>query len=195
MRSEIKKVPWEASLFFIGWIWLGWSMFGMTLANMYLSDPILDIYHLVIRVIYLLPLFVIGFKVFKSRNIMGLPLIICSGIIGIWAIDLHMKINLGFDYFGQVSEILQMALLLVLLVAVPVSFYIYARSVGCDYTRNLKIILFFSAVNGIVLVYNGLFGTFGINSELVGIQMFFFLLVLGPVLGGLYIWEVMQRDN
>lgn len=187
--------PWEASLFFIGWIWLGFSMFGMTSANMYLPDSILNIYHLIVGGIYLLPMFVIMLKVFKGRNVAGLPLFICSGIIGAWAIELHMKMNLGLNYLGQASEILKMALLLVLLVAVPVSFYIYARSVGCNSTRYLKIILGFSAVNGLVLVYNVLFGVYGIDSELVGILMFSFLLVIGPVLGGLYAREIVEKDS
>ncbi|ATU08344.1 hypothetical protein [Methanohalophilus portucalensis] len=192
--DRIKEVPWEASLFFIGWIWLGWSMFGMTLANMYLSDPILDIYHLVVGVIYMLPMSVIGFKVFKSRNVAGLPLILCSCVIGVWAIILHSNLNLGFENELYFSQGIAVVMLILLLVAMPVSFYTYARSVGCDNTRNLKIILVFSAINGLVLVYNGLIGAFGIHSEIIGFLFFPFLLVIGPVLGGLYVWEVMSMN-
>ena len=46
MKFRFKEVPWEASLFFIGWIWLGLSMFGMTLVNMFV--PELNLYHLVV---------------------------------------------------------------------------------------------------------------------------------------------------
>ncbi|MDA0524373.1 hypothetical protein [Methanococcoides alaskense] len=187
--------PLEVSLFFIGWFWLGFSIIGMTLANMYLPDSILDIYHLIVGVIYLLPMFVIVLKVFKGRNVAGLPLMICSGIIGVYAIVMHMKLNLGVDYLGPLSEILKIVLLLVLLVAVLVSFYIYARSVGCDNTKNLKIILLISAINGLVIVYNVLFGGYGIRSESVAIMTILFLFVLEPLLGGMYAREIVEREN
>jgi len=93
MDFRFKEMPWEASLFFIGWIWLGLSMFGMTLVNMFV--PKLNLYHFFVGLIYLFPMIVIGFKTAKNRNISGLPLFICSGILGVWAILLHMKMNLG----------------------------------------------------------------------------------------------------
>lgn len=191
--NRIKEVPWEASLFFIGWIWLGWSMFGMTLANMYVSGPILDIYHLIVSVIYMLPMFMIGFKVFKGRNVAGLPLLICSCAIGVWAIILHSNLNLGDENEFYFLQGIAVVMLTLLLVAMPVSFYIYSRSVGCDNTRILKTILVISAINGLILVYNWLVG-YGISSELIAILMFSFLLVIGPVLGGLYIWRIMSKN-
>lgn len=191
--DRIKEVPWEASIFFIGWIWLGLSVFGMTLANMYLPNLFLDFYHLIVGVVYLLPMFAIGLKVFKSRNLAGLPLIICSCVIGVLAIMSHSKLNLGIENEFDFLQGIAIVVLTLLLVAMPVSFYIYARSIGCDNTRNLKIILVFSAINGLVLLYNGLSSSHGVNSELISILMLYFLFVIGPVLGGLYIWELMSR--
>ncbi|WP_135612717.1 hypothetical protein [Methanococcoides sp. AM1] len=193
--ARIKDLPWEVSLFFIGWIWLGWSVFGMTLANMYLYEPILDIYHLIVGVVYLLPMFAIGFKVFKSRNVAGLPLIICSCVIGVLAIISHSKLNLGIENEFDFLQGIAVVLLTLQLVAMPVSFYIYARSIGCDNTRNLKMILVFSAINGLVLVYNGLSSSHGVNSELISVLMLSFLFVIGPILGGLYIREVMSKSG
>ncbi|NPE29052.1 hypothetical protein HNV12_14025 [Methanococcoides sp. SA1] len=153
-------------------------MFGMTLANMYLSDYILDIYHPIVGAIYLLPMFVIGFKVFKSRNVVGLPLIICSCVIGVLAIISHSNLNLGVeDKFNFLQRIAAMLLALIL-VAMPVSFYIYARSIGCENTRNLKLILVFSAINSLVLIYNGLSRPHGVNSELISVLMLSFLFVI-----------------
>ncbi|RNI14133.1 hypothetical protein EFE42_05870 [Methanohalophilus sp. RSK] len=195
MELKFKKVPWEASLLFIGWIWLGWSVFGMTLVNMYLPEPILDIYHLIVGVIYMLPMSLIVFKVFNSRNVAGLPLIICSCVIAFLAIISHSKLNLGVENEFNFLQGIAFMLLTVLLVAMPVSFYIYARSIGCNNTRNLKIILFFSAINGLVLVYNELVVSHGVNSELIAVLMLSFLFVMGPILGGLYIWEVISKSS
>ena len=190
MEFRSKEVPWEASLFFIGWIWLGCSMFGMTLVNM--LGPELDIYHFVVGAVYLFPMSVIGFKMVRDRNIGGLPLFICSGVVGVWAIVLHLKMNLGVDhgfYSGGITEIVSMVLLLV---AVPVSFYIYARSVGCENSRNLKALLVFPVFVVLFLVVTGIFGdSGGFNAAL----LFSFLFVLGPVLGGLYIREIMSKDS
>ena len=116
MEFRFKEVPWEASLFFIGWVWLGWSMFGMTLINM--LEPELNLYHFVVGAVYLFPMSVIGFKMVRDRNIGGLPLFICSGIVGVWAIVLHLKMNMGIDYgfySGRITEIVSMVLLLVAL--------------------------------------------------------------------------------
>ena len=71
-------------------------MFGMTLVKIFV--PKLNLYHFVVGVIYLFPIIVIGFKIVNNRNITVLPLFICSGIVGVWAILLHMKMNLGHDY-------------------------------------------------------------------------------------------------
>jgi hypothetical protein len=193
--NKIKEIPWEASLLFIGWIWLGWSVFGMTLVNMYLPEPILDIYHLIVGVIYMLPMSLIVFKVFNSRNVAGLPLIICSCVIAFLAIISHSKLNLGVENEFNFLQGIAFMFLTVLLVAMPVSFYIYARSIGCNNTRNLKIILFFSAINGLVLVYNELVVSHGVNSELIAVLMLSFLFVMGPILGGLYIWEVISKSS
>jgi hypothetical protein len=193
--DRIKEEPWEASLLFIGWIWLGWSVFGMTLVNMYLPEPILDIYHLIVGVIYMLPMSLIVFKVFNSRNVAGLPLIVCSCVIAFLAIISHSKLNLGVENEFNFLQGIAFMFLTVLLVAMPVSFYIYARSIGCNNTRNLKIILFFSAINGLVLVYNELVVSHGVNSELIAVLMLSFLFVMGPILGGLYIWEVISKSS
>ena len=193
--DRIKEEPWEASLLFMGWIWLGWSVLGMTLVNMYLPEPIIDIYHLIVGVIYILPMSLIVFKVFKSRNVAGLPLIICSCVIAFLAIISHSKLNLGVENEFNFLQGIAFMFLTVLLVAMPVSFYIYARSIGCNNTRNLKIILFFSAINGLVLVGNELIDPRGINSELIAVLMLSFLFVMGPMLGGLYIWEAISKSS
>ena len=191
MEFRLKGMPWEASLLFIGWIWLGWSMFGMTLVNMLV--PNLNIYHLIVGAVYLFPMPVIGYKMVRDRNVGGLPLLICSGIVGIWAIALHMKMNIGYNceiYFGQASEIVMLVLLLV---AVPLSLYIYARSIGRKNNRNMKILIIFPSVAALLLVVINIFGInyYGtINAAL----LFSFLFVFGPVLGGLYIWEIMSKD-
>ncbi|ABE52708.1 hypothetical protein [Methanococcoides burtonii] len=195
MRSEIKEAPWEVSLFFMGWIWLGWSVFGMTLANMYLSDQFLDVYHSTIGAIYMLPMLMIGLKVLKGKNVAGLPLFVCSCIIGVLAIISHSKLNLGIENEFDFLQGIAVVLLALQLVAMPISFYIYARSIGCDNTRNLKIILIFSAMNGLVLVFNGLSSSHGVNSEFISVLMLSFLFVIGPILGGLYIWEVMSKSS
>jgi hypothetical protein len=90
MEFNFKEVPWEASLFFIGWIWLGWSMFGMTVVNMLV--PELDIiYHFIAGAVYLFPMSVIGYKIVRNRNVGGLPLLICSGMVGIEAIIICVR--------------------------------------------------------------------------------------------------------
>ncbi len=81
-----------------------------------------------------------------------------------------------------------------LLVAMPVSFYIHALSIGYNNNRNMRLILGASAINGIVLVYNELIGA-GIDSELIAFLMLSFLLVIGPVLGMLSIRENMSNFN
>ena len=187
MKFRFKEVPWEASLFFIGWIWLGLSMFGMTLVNMFV--PELNLYHLVVGMIYLFPMTVIGFKTIKNRNITGLPLFICSGIVGVWAILLHMKMNLGRDYEFFHGQIQETVMLILLLVAVPLSYYIFARSVGCKDTRNMKILKIFPVVAFFIIIIIELLGIsyYGmVNSVL----LFSFLLLIGPLLGGLYISEI-----
>ncbi|MGM0771691.1 MAG: hypothetical protein ACQESU_08825 [Halobacteriota archaeon] len=193
--NKIKKIPREASLFLIGWIWLGFSVFGMTLANMCLHEPILDIYHLIVGVIYLLPIFAIGLKVLKSRNVAGLPLIIFSCMIGALAIISHSKLNLGFESEFDFLQEIAVLLIILLLVAMPVSFYIYARSLGCDNIRNLKMIFVLSTINGLVIVYNELFDSQGINSGLIAALMFSFLFVTGPLAGELYTREVMSKST
>lgn len=193
--DKIKVVPWETSLFFIGWVWLGLSVIGMTLANMYLPELILDIYHIIVSVIYILPILVIGFKVVYSRNVAGLPLFICSCVIGAWAIILHSKLNLGIEYELYFLPVVAVMMLTSLLVAMPVSFYIYGRSVGCDNSRNLKMNLVFSLINGLVLVYNELIGRYDVDSELIAILMGCFLFVIGPVLGILYASDVMSINS
>ena len=193
--DNIKEIPWEASLFFIAWIWLAFSVFGMTLANMYLHKPILDIYHLITGVVYLLPISVIALKVLMNRNVAGLPLIIYSCMIGALAIISHLKLNLGFENEFDFLQGIALLMIILLLVAMPVSFYIYARSLGCDNNRNLKMILILSAINGLIIVYNELFVSQGVNSELMAALMFSFLFVTGPIVGGLYIREVMSKSN
>ncbi|WP_462271968.1 hypothetical protein [Methanohalophilus sp.] len=193
--NKIKEIPWEASLFFMGWIWIGWSVFGMTLVNMYLTGSFLDAYHLIIGIIYLLPMFVIGLKVFKYRNVAGLPLILCSFVIGALAIVSHSNINLGTDAEFNFLQETAVVVLTLLLVATPASFYIYARSIGCYNTRCLKLILAFSAINGLVLIYNELIDPRGVNSELISILMLSFLFVIGPAFGGIYVWEVMSKSS
>jgi len=121
---------------------------------------------------------VIGFKVFKSRDIAGLPLILCSFVIGALAIVSHSNINLGTDAEFNFLQEIAVVVLTLLLVATPASFYIYARSIGCDNTRNLKLILAFSAINGLVLIYNELIDPRGVNSELISILMLSFLFVM-----------------
>lgn len=187
MKFRFKEVPWEASLFFIGWIWLGLSMFGMTLVNMFV--PELNLYHLVVGMIYLFPMTVIGFKTIKNRNITGLPLFICSGIVGVCAILLHMKMNLGRDYEFFHGQIQETVMLILLLGAVPLSYYIFARSVGCKDTRNMKVLKIFPVVAFFIIIIIELLGIsyYGmVNSVL----LFSFLLLIGPLLGGLYISEI-----
>lgn len=187
MKFRFKEVPWEASLFFIGWIWLGLSMFGMTLVNMFV--PELNLYHLVVGMIYLFPMTVIGFKTIKNRNINGLPLFICSGIVGVCAILLHMKMNLGRDYEFFHGQIQETVMLILLLGAVPLSYYIFARSVGCKDTRNMKVLKIFPVVAFFIIIIIELLGIsyYGmVNSVL----LFSFLLLIGPLLGGLYISEI-----
>lgn len=156
MEFRFKEVPWEASLFFIGWIWLGLSMFGMTLVNMFV--PKLNLYHFVVGMIYLFPMIVIGFKTVKNRNITGLPLFICSGIVGVWAILLHMKMNLGHDYEFFPGQIQETVMLILLLVAVPLSYYVFARSVGCKDTRNMKVLKIFPVVAFFIIVITKILG-------------------------------------
>lgn len=190
MKFIFKKVPWEASLFFIGWIWLGLSMFGMTLVNMFV--PKLNLYHFVVGLIYLFPTITIGFKIVKNRNITGSPLLICSGIVGVWAILMHMKMNLGQDYGFFSGQIQETVMLILLLVAVPLSYYIFARSIGCKNTRSLKVFKIFPVVAFFIIVITEILGIryYGmVNSVL----LFSFLLLIGPLLGGLYIWEIVSN--
>ena len=173
---------------FLYWlVWLGLSMFGMTLVNMFV--PELNLYHLVVGMIYLFPMTVIGFKTIKNRNINGLPLFICSGIVGVCAILLHMKMNLGRDYEFFHGQIQETVMLILLLVAVPLSYYIFARSVGCKDTRNMKVLKIFPVVAFFIIIIIELLGIsyYGmVNSVL----LFSFLLLIGPLLGGLYISEI-----
>ncbi len=190
MEFRFKEVPWEASLFFIGWIWLGLSMFGMTLVNMFV--PKLNLYHFVVGMIYLFPMIVIGFKTVKNRNITGLPLFICSGIVGVWAILLHMKMNLGHVYEFFPGQIQETVMLILLLVAVPLSYYVFARSVGCKDTRNMKVLKIFPVVAFFIIVITKILGIsyYGMANYVL---LFSFLLLIGPLLGGLYIWEIMSN--
>jgi hypothetical protein len=193
--SGIQYVPWEATLFFIGWIWLGWSVFGMTLFNISMSEPVIYIYHLIVGIVYLLPMCVAGYKFIKSKNIAVIPLIICSFVIGTLAILSHSKLNLGvYDsfFFLRGFEIL---LLILVLVAMPVSFYIFARSIGCPNNWNLNILIIVSSINFTVLVYNQLIGRYGFDSELIAGLILSFLFVTGPISGGVYIREVMSAND
>lgn len=192
MEFRFKEVPWEASLFFIGWIWLGLSMFGMTLVNMFV--PKLNLYHFVVGVIYLFPMIVIGFRTAKNRNLTGLSLFICSGIVGIWAILLHMKMNLGQDYEFFPDQIQEAVMLILLLVAVPLSYYVFARSVGCKDTRNMKALKIFPVVAFFIIVITEILGIsyYGMVNYVL---LFSFLLLIGPLLGGLYIWEIIHSSS
>ncbi len=195
--SEIKNIPWEASLLFMGWIWLGWSVFGMTLVNMLLSEPlksIINIYHLVVGAVYLFPAALIIFKTIKNRNVAGLPLIICAFVIGYMAIVSHSKLNLGLEVDLSFLKGFVVILLTLILVAMPLSFYVYALSIGCENTRNLKIILLVCIINALLLVYNQLIGRYGVDSQLIASLMISFLLVTGPISGGSYIKEVLSKD-
>jgi hypothetical protein len=189
MEFRFREVPWESSLFFIGWIWLGLSMFGMTLVNMFV--PKLNLYHFVAGMIYLFPVIVVGFKIVKNRNLIGLPLFVCSGIIGAWAILLHMKMNLGYNYEFFPGQIQKTVMLLLLLVAVPLSYYVFARSVGCKDTRNMKALKIFPVIAFFIIFITEILGIS--YYEVANYVLFSFLLLIGPLLGGLYIWEIMSN--
>jgi len=83
-------------------------------------------------------------------------------------------------------------MLVLLLVAVPLSYYIFARSIGCKNTRSLKVFKIFPAVAFFIIAITEILGIryYGmVNSVL----LFSFLLLIGPLLGGLYIWEIMSN--
>ena len=139
--------------------------------------------------IYLFPMTVIGFKTIKNRNINGLPLFICSGIVGVCAIILHMKMNLGRDYEFFHGQIQETVMLILLLGAVPLSYYIFARSVGCKDTRNMKILKIFPVVAFFIIIIIELLGI-SYYDMVNSVLLFSFLLLIGPLLGGLYISEI-----
>ena len=199
MELRLKEIPWEASILFIAWIWLGWSMFGMTLINM--IDPTLYVYHFIVAGIYLLPMVFTGFKILNNRNASGIPLFIISGFVGLCAILIHLKMNLRLNIdINTLTNIEFFALVIV--VVLPLSFYIYARSVGCK--KNIKLQLFpgFAAIALFTLLvsklldfyYQATLSFFGYYTLLSSL-LFYFLFVIGPVLGGVYIWEIMSKDS
>jgi hypothetical protein len=97
--------------------------------------------------------------------------------------------NLGRDYEFFHGQIQETVMLILLLVAVPLSYYIFARSVGCKDTRNMKVLKIFPVVAFFIIIIIELLGIsyYGmVNSVL----LFSFLLLIGPLLGGLYISEI-----
>jgi hypothetical protein len=54
--------------------------------------PELDlIYHFIAGAVYLFPMSVIGYKIVRNRDVGGLPLLICSGMVGIEAIIICVR--------------------------------------------------------------------------------------------------------
>lgn len=194
MKVKLREVPLEASIFYIGWIWLGWSMFGMTLVNMLMSGFISNLYHLLVLVIYLLPMLVVGYRSIKQKNIHGVPLIIYSGMVGILAYLMHLKMNLGLTYIQYSGEITEVVVIFLLLVGMPVSFYLFAISSGCENRTKLKILPIFAMLTLFVIFINWMLNLFShsmVNASLI----FYFLFVIGPVLGGVYTWEMISKDK
>ncbi|WP_407347421.1 hypothetical protein V7O61_14555 [Methanolobus sp. WCC1] len=199
-KDTLTEIPWEASILFIGWMWLGWSVFGMTLVNM--IYPSLYIYHFFVAGIYLLPVVIIGFKILNYRNVSGIPLFAASGFIGLWTILIHLKMNLGLNIGVYTVRNIEFFTTLVLVVILPVSFYIYARSIGCK--KNIKLQFFpgFAATALLILLvsklldfyYQATFSFFGYYALLSSL-LFYFLFFIGPVLGGVYIKEIMSKES
>ena len=192
MKYSFKEMPYEASLFFIAWIWLIVSIGGMTVVNGIFPGygPVQNVCLVIAGIIYLFPAAVVGLKICQSRKIAGLPLLICAAIISICAIAVHLRLNVpDFDFGLPVKyEQMEIIMMILLTVAVPLSFCLFAQSAGCRESRNMKILTIFAVSDYFALtaIYlTGMRSAFAYS--VIPVWYFLYELLISPVLGVLYI--------
>ena len=193
MKYSFKEMPYEASLFFIAWIWLIVSIGGMTVVNGIFPGygPVQNVCLVIAGIIYLFPAAVVGLKICQSRKIAGLPLFICAVIISIQAIQFHSEISGGpdFDFILPGKGPQTAAIMMILLTAaVPLSFCMFARSSGYIESRSMKILKIFAVADYFIISVLYVAGM-----DFYGAAWFIlYLLFISPVLGVLYIQMMMD---
>ena len=195
MKFGFKEIPYEASLFFLAWIviiifisdFIVCIVFPVNTSSQKLSATV---QHGIFVIIYLLPTVCVGLKVWQNRKLAGLPLLICAVIIWIEGMTVYLNMFAGMNVAvpgnPEHREVIRMILLTV---AVPLSFCLFARSAGCRECWNMKLLEAFAV--SCYFLTTAAYLT-GLSSSVLGPEsIILYLLFLSPISGVLYIQMMM----